>query len=45
MILKREECTPVEFIREMEGCVKEGSPIPKIDPLRLKRIWEKALST
>lgn len=33
---------PTEFIREMEGCVKGDSPVPKIDPLRLKRIWEKA---
>lgn len=33
---------PAEFIREMEGYVKGDSPIPKIDPLRLKRIWEKA---
>ena len=31
-----------KFIREMEGCVKEGSPIPKIDPLKLKRLWGKA---
>lgn len=35
--------TPTEFIREMEGCVKEDSPIPKIDPLRLKRIWGKIM--
>lgn len=33
---------PAEFIREMEGCVKGDSPVPKIDPLRLKRIWERA---
>jgi len=33
--------TPEEFIREMEGCVKEGSQIPKINPLELKKIWEK----
>ena len=32
---------PEEFIREMEGCVKEGSPIPRINPLKLKEIWEK----
>lgn len=32
---------PEEFIREMEGCIKEGSPIPKIDPLELKKIWER----
>lgn len=32
--------SPEEFIREMEGCVKEGSPIPKINPLELKKIWK-----
>jgi len=32
---------PEEFIREMEGCIKEGSPIPEIDPLELKKIWER----
>ena len=31
---------PEEFIHEMEGSVKEGSPIPKINPLELKKIWE-----
>lgn len=31
---------PKEFINEMEGCVKEGSPIPKVNPLELKKIWE-----
>jgi AbrB family looped-hinge helix DNA binding protein len=30
--------SPEEFIREMEGCIKEGTP--KIDPLRLKKMWE-----
>jgi len=34
--------TPEEFISEMEGFVKEGSPIPEVNPLKLKRIWEKA---
>ena len=33
--------TPEEFIHEMEGCIKEGSQIPKINPLELKKIWEK----
>jgi len=33
--------SPEEFIKEMEGCVTEGAPVPKIDPLRLKEIWEK----
>ena len=33
--------TPEEFIHEMEGCIKEDSQIPKINPLELKKIWEK----
>ncbi|MEM3660803.1 MAG: AbrB/MazE/SpoVT family DNA-binding domain-containing protein [Thermoproteota archaeon] len=32
--------SPEEFIREMEGCIKEGTP--KISPLKLKEIWETA---
>lgn len=34
---------PKEFIREMEGFIKKNSPIPKIDPLKLKKIWEQQL--
>jgi len=30
--------SPEEFIGEMEGCIKEGSPT--VDPLELKKIWE-----
>lgn len=26
------------FIKEMEGCIKEGTP--SIDPLKLKKMWE-----
>jgi len=33
---------PNDFIRDMEGFVKEGSTLPLVDPLSLKRIWEKA---
>jgi AbrB family looped-hinge helix DNA binding protein len=33
--------TPEEFIRKMEGCIKENSPIPRANPLKLKRIWGK----
>ena len=33
--------TPEEFIREMEGFIKEGSPVKKANPLKLKEIWEK----
>jgi len=40
-ILMTKQVTPEEFIREMEGCVKEGSPIPRTDPLELKKIWER----
>ncbi|MBO3800378.1 MAG: AbrB/MazE/SpoVT family DNA-binding domain-containing protein [Candidatus Brockarchaeota archaeon] len=29
--------SPEEFIDEMEGCIKEGTP--KINPLKLKEIW------
>jgi len=32
--------SPEEFIREMEGCIKEGTPTT--DPLNLKKIWEPA---
>ena len=27
-----------EFIKEMEGCIKEGAPVT--DPLKLKKMWE-----
>jgi len=32
--------SPEEFIREMEGCIREGEP--SVDPLELKKIWEPA---
>ncbi len=32
--------SPEEFIKEMEGCIKEGTPT--IDPLKLKEMWEPA---
>jgi len=32
---------PDDFIRDMEGFVKQDSPIPLVDPLSLKRIWER----
>ena len=32
--------SPEEFIEEMEGCIKEGTPT--IDPLELKKMWEPA---
>jgi AbrB family looped-hinge helix DNA binding protein len=30
--------SPEEFIQELEGCIKEGTPV--IDPMDLKKIWE-----
>ncbi len=32
--------SPEEFIKEMEGCVREGTP--DINPLKLKKLWEPA---
>lgn len=40
-ILITRPITPEKFIHEMEGCIKEDSPVPKINPLELKKIWEK----
>jgi len=33
---------PDEFITEMEGFLQKSSKVPLVDPLSLKRIWEKA---
>ena len=33
---------PDEFIRDMEGFIKDNSTLPLADPLSLKRIWEEA---
>ncbi len=33
--------TPNDFIREMEGFIKEGSAVQKANPLKLKEIWER----
>lgn len=30
--------SPEQFIKEMEGCIKEGTP--SINPLELKKMWE-----
>lgn len=30
--------SPEDFIKEMEGCIKKGTP--QIDPLKLKKMWE-----
>lgn len=40
-ILITRPITPEKFIHEMEGCIKEDSPVRKINPLELKKIWEK----
>jgi AbrB family looped-hinge helix DNA binding protein len=32
--------SPEEFIKGMEGCIREGTPA--IDPLKLKKMWEPA---
>ena len=32
--------SPEEFIKEMEGCIREGTPT--IDPLKLKKMWDPA---
>jgi AbrB family looped-hinge helix DNA binding protein len=40
-ILITKPITPEKFIHEMEGCIKKDSPVPKINPLELKKIWEK----
>lgn len=32
--------SPEEFIEEMEGCIREGTPT--IKPLKLKKMWETA---
>lgn len=33
---------PKEFISEMEGFVREHSPVPLVDPISIKRKWEKS---
>ena len=30
---------PKQFIQELEGMIKKGSPVKKEDPLKLKEIW------
>jgi hypothetical protein len=35
--------TTEEFIKEMEGCIKEGTPT--INPLDLKKMWEPKTAT
>jgi AbrB family looped-hinge helix DNA binding protein len=30
--------SPEEFIKQMKGCIKKGEP--RIDPLKLKEMWE-----
>jgi hypothetical protein len=35
------QLSPDDFIKEMEGCIKEGHVV--IDPLKLKEIWSASL--
>jgi bifunctional DNA-binding transcriptional regulator/antitoxin component of YhaV-PrlF toxin-antitoxin module len=30
---------PKQFIEDLEGVIKKGSPVKKEDPLKLKEIW------
>ncbi len=30
---------PKQFIQELEGVIKKGSPVKREDPLKLKEIW------
>jgi AbrB family looped-hinge helix DNA binding protein len=39
-ILIMKPIAPEEFINKMEGFIKEGSVIQKVNPLKLKEIWE-----
>ena len=37
-IVNLHQISAEEFIKEIEGCIKQG--IPNIDPLKLKKMWE-----
>ncbi len=39
-IIIKPPISPEEFIKEMEGCIKEGTPT--MNPLELKEMWEPA---
>ncbi len=36
---------PKQFIDRMEGFIKKGSKVQKVDPLKLKEIWEPKRNT
>jgi len=38
---RRVSINPKEFIAEMEGFIREGSPLPRMNPLKLKHMWDK----
>jgi AbrB family looped-hinge helix DNA binding protein len=40
-IVLMKSISPEEFVKKMEGSLKEGSPVRAADPLRLKEIWTK----
>jgi hypothetical protein len=37
-IVNLQSISAAEFVKEMEGCIKEGAP--DMDPLKLKKMWE-----
>ena len=37
-IVNLHQISAEEFIKEMEGCIKEGAP--ELDSLNLKKMWE-----
>jgi AbrB family looped-hinge helix DNA binding protein len=37
-IIIRAPVSPEDFIKELEGCIKEGTPA--VDPLSVKKMWE-----
>ena len=40
-IILTKSVTPEEFIERMEGLLRDDSPVPVSDPLKLKKIWPK----
>jgi AbrB family looped-hinge helix DNA binding protein len=41
-IIIRKSIEPKDFIREMQGVIKKGSKVKRLDPLKLKEIWVKS---
>ena len=38
-VILTKKVEPGEFVQRMEGVLKEGSRVPRSDPLKLKEIW------